>query len=159
MIREAITADFNFIFLLYMHPSTNPYLLYDPMDEISFDPIFNDLLDKKLLFVYENDGEAIGMCKLVPQPHRNAHTVYLGGVAVHPSYSGKGYGSKMMKDIIEYAGANGYKRIELSTAIHNEAAIRLYEKYGFKREGVLKKYTWFKNENIFWDEVMMAYLF
>ena len=159
MIKQAAATDFDFIFLLYMHPSTNPFLLYEPMDEKSFEPIFTDLLYKNFLFVYEHNDEAIGMCKLVPQPHRNAHTIYLGGVAIHPSYSGKGHGSKMMKDIIEYAGANGYKRIELSTAIHNDAAIKLYEKCGFKREGILEKYTWFKNESVFWDEVMMAYLF
>jgi len=35
----------------------------------------------------------------------------------------------------------------------------LYEKAGFVKEGVLKKYTWLKNENKFLDEVMMAYLY
>lgn len=159
MLRKANTNDFDFIYLLYMHPSTNPYLLYDPMDAESFKPIFDKLIADKILFVYEDDGEGKGMCKIVPQPHRNAHTVYLGGVAIHPDVAGKGYGRKMMNDIIEYAGNNGYKRIELSTAIHNEPALKLYEKSGFKREGILEKYTWFKNENIFWDEVMMAYLF
>ena len=159
MIRHAATTDFNFIYLLYMHPATNPYLLYDPMDADSFKPIFEKLMADEVLFVYEDNDEQKGMCKIVPQPHRNAHTVYLGGVAIHPEYAGKGYGKKMMQDIIEYAGSKGYKRIELSTAIHNEAAIKLYEKSGFNSEGILKKYTWFKNENIFWDEVMMAYLF
>ena len=158
MIRHAEEKDFDFIYLLYMHPATNPFLLYDEMDKTSFKPIFNELLERKILFVFENEIEAKGMCKLVP-PYRNEHTVYLGGVAVHPDFTGKGYGSKMMKDIIDYCGKNNFKRIELSTAIHNTPAIRLYEKSGFVQEGLLKKYTWFKKDNIFWDEVMMAYLF
>ena len=37
-------------------------------------------------------------------------------------------------------------------------AIRLYEKAGFEKEGVLRKYSRMKNENIFLDEVMMSWL-
>jgi putative acetyltransferase len=98
------------------------------------------------------------MCKLVPQQHRNAHVLYLGGVAVHPFFAGKGEGIKMMQDIIDYAKQKGFLRIELSVASINEKAIRLYEKAGFVKEGVLKKFTYLKNENKFLDEVMMAYL-
>lgn len=159
MLRQVTQKDFDFIYLLYMHPATNPFLLYDEMDKISFQPIFKQLTEKNLLFVYEENREEIGMCKIVPQEHRNAHMVYLGGVAIHPEFAGKGHGTKMMLDIIEYCRSKNIKRIELSTAIHNAAAIRLYEKCGFKQEGILRNYTWFKRENIFWDEVMMSYIF
>ena len=64
----------------------------------------------------------------------------------------------MMNDIIDFAKQNGFLRIELSVALINEKAIRLYEKAGFVKEGLLKKFTYLKSENKYLDEVMMAYL-
>lgn len=159
MLRKATTEDFDFLYELYMHSQVNRYLLYEQMDAGSFLPIFNDLIEKEYLFIYENNNTTIGMCKLVPQQYRNSHIVYLGGVAIHPSYSGKGEGMKMIQEIIDYAKEKKFLRIELSVATVNGKAIRLYEKAGFAKEGVLKNFTYLKSENKFLDEVMMAYLF
>jgi RimJ/RimL family protein N-acetyltransferase len=142
-----------------MHPLTNRYLLYEPMNEPDFEFIFNDLLQKEVLYLYENNGAETGMFKLVPQQYRNSHTGYLGGVAIHPEAGGKGQGTIMLQEIIALGAAMGLQRIELSTAVMNEKAIRLYQKTGFEQEGILRKYTHLKKENIFLDEVMMAYLY
>lgn len=139
-----------------MHPVTNPWLLYERMDKDSFKPIFDDLLAKDIIYIYSEGGVNIGMFKFIHQQHRNAHMAYLGGLAIHPDYAGNGYGQKMMQDIIALGKQMHLARIELSTATINEKAIRLYEKTGFEKEGILRKYTWFKNENRFIDEVMMS---
>jgi RimJ/RimL family protein N-acetyltransferase len=159
MLRLVTSEDFKFIFDLYMHPQVNRYLLYEQTGSDAFLPIFNDLLEKKNLFIYENNKIATGMCKLVPQQYRNSHIVYLGGVAIHPSFAGKGEGFKMIEEIIHYIKEEGFLRIELSVASINGKAIRLYEKVGFTKEGVLKKFTYLKSEDKYLDEVMMAYLF
>ena len=159
MIRKAFEADFDFIYGLYMHPNSNPYFLYEQMNKSSFLPIFNELLAAEILFVYEKEKIAIGMCKLRPNLFRNAHIVYLGSVAIHPSFAGKGEGSKMMEEIKLYIMGKGFLRMELSVATENKKAIHLYEKAGFIKEGRLKKYTYLKTENRFMDEVLMAYLF
>jgi RimJ/RimL family protein N-acetyltransferase len=65
----------------------------------------------------------------------------------------------MLKEILSYAKTCGFLRIELSTATINDKAIRLYEKVGFQKEGVLRKFCYLKSENRFLDEVMMAYLY
>ena len=159
MLRPATSNDLDFLFGLYMHPLANRFLLYEVMDLKSFLPILNELIEKKQLFVYENDMTSVGMCKLVAQQHRNAHIVYLGGVAIHPDLAGKGEGSKMLKEVIEYVKQKEFLRIELSVATINEKAIHFYEKAGFIKEGVLKKFTYLKKEDRFLDEVFMAYLF
>ncbi len=159
MIRKATREDFDFIYELYMHQQINPFLLYEQMDAESFLPIYNDLLVKEVLYVFEDDGLSTGMCKLVPQQYRNAHIIYLGGFAIHPFFGGRGEGLKMMLEIIAYVKAKGFLRIELSVASINEKAIRLYEKAGFVKEGLLKRFTYLKSENKYLDEVMMAYLF
>jgi RimJ/RimL family protein N-acetyltransferase len=158
MIRQASTTDFDFIYQLYMHPQINPWLLYEPMDAISFQPIYEDLVNRNVLYVYENNGVAAGMCKLIPQQYRNAHILYLGGVGIHSSFAGKGEGINMMHDIILFAKQKGFKRIELSVASINERAIHLYEKAGFVKEGHLRNFTYLKSEDKFLDEVMMACL-
>ncbi len=159
MSRKIIAADLDFIYGLYMHPDINPYLLYEMMDAKSFAAIFTELLHKGIIYVYETDGVPAGMFKLMPQQHRNAHIAYLGGVAIHPSYAGKGYGIKMMQEIIALGSQMDLLRIELSTAVANDKAIRLYEKVGFVKEGVLRKYTRLKSEERFLDEVLMSYLY
>ena len=159
MTRAMRREDFPFIYELYMHPATNPYLLYEIMDEVSFEPIFVDLLERNIIYVYESEGIPVGMFKLLPLTYRTSHIVYLGGLAIHPDKAGAGHGKAMLQEIMELCRQKGFLRIELSTATINERAIRLYEKAGFQREGVLRNYTYLKSENRFLDEVMMSYLF
>lgn len=159
MVRHATTEDFDFIHGLYFHPHINPYLLYEMTESDNFKPIFADLLSKQIVYVFENDGKKIGMFKLYTHTYRSSHIAYLGGVAVHPDFGGKGFGQQMFKEMLELAEKRGVLRLELSTATTNETAIRLYEKMGFQREGVMRNYTFLKSENRFLDEMMMAYLF
>ena len=158
MVRQATAKDFSFIYDLYFHPQINPFLLYEMMDKAAFRPIFKDLLKKKVLYIFDIDGEKVGMFKLIPLMYRTEHIAYLGGVAIHPQWAGKGFGVQMMQEILAYAKQCGILRIELSTATINEKAIHLYEKVGFQKEGVLRNYTYLKSENRFLDEVLMAYL-
>lgn len=158
MIRQASHTDLEFIYELYMHPLINPWLLYEPMDAKQFRPIFEELLSKKVLYVFEVDGLPVGMCKLVPFEHRTAHIIYIGGIAVHPLFAGKGYGHLLMEEIKTKTAAKGFKRLELSVATINDKAIRMYERCGFVKEGVLRNYTYLKSENRYLDEHVMSCL-
>lgn len=141
-----------------MHPQVNPFLLYEPMGGEEFKPIFGDLLQRDVKYIFEVEETSVGMFKLVPNVYRAGHIVYLGGLAVHPSFAGKGYGSAMMNEIIQYATQQRFLRIELSVSVTNLKAQHLYEKAGFEREGILRKYTYLQSENKMVDEVMMAWL-
>lgn len=158
MIRLAKPTDCKFFFDLYMHPQVNPWLLYEQMPEAEFEPIFDDLCSKNTLFVFSDAQNDIGMCKIIRNAYRTEHIAYLGGVAINPDYSGKGYGEMMLKDIIEYCKNIGIKRLELSTATINYRAISLYEKMGFQKEGVLRNYCYLKSRDMYIDEVMMSLL-
>lgn len=159
MIRKATPADFHFLYYLYMHPQVNPFLLYEYMQQEDFHAVFDELQHKEVLYIFEEQGDDVGMFKLIPQQFRNAHIAYLGGVAVDPGQSGKGLGLKMMEEIKTYARQNGFLRIELTVATSNEKAIQLYVKAGFHHEGVLKKYTYLKSKDHYIDEAVMAFLF
>jgi L-phenylalanine/L-methionine N-acetyltransferase len=159
MIKLIKKEDFDYIYGLYMHPQVNPYLLYEMMDKKAFRPIFKDLLKRNIIYIYADNGQDIGMFKLYPHTYRASHIGYLGGVAIHPDFGGKGFGVKMMQEIVNFAKTQGYLRIELSTATINDRAIKLYEKIGFEKEGVMRNYTFLKSENRFLDEILMRYLF
>ena len=159
MTRSATLEDFNFVYNLYMHPQVNPFLLYENTGQEEFYPIFEALVLSGVKFIYGNERESMGMFKLVPMLHRNHHIVYLGGLAIHPVFAGKGTGSKMLKEIVDLAEKRGFLRIELSVSVANEKAIRLYEKTGFKQEGILRKFTHLQSENRFVDEVLMAFIY
>ncbi len=158
MLTPAAASDFNFFYFLYMHPQVNPYLLYEMMEEQSFEPIFNDLLQQNVLYKYVADDVPVGMCKLIQLKHRNSHIQYLGGLAIDPAHAGKNYGLKLMQEIIAYAKEQNVLRIELSVSVENIRAINLYKKAGFNQEGILRKYTYLKKENRYIDEVLMSCL-
>lgn len=157
-LLQATEADFEFFYELYMHPEVNRYLLYDPMEPADFQPIYDALLYQGVLYRYVENGIAVGMCKLILEQHRNSHAIYLGGLAIHPHYAGKGCGSRMMEAIKNFALKNRRIRIELSAAAENLRAIRLYEKAGFEQEGLFRKYTWLQSTGEYLDEIMMAWV-
>ena len=159
MARSITATDFDFIYSLYMHPQVNPWLLYEPMDAAAFKPVFEDLLSKNILYIFEAEGRPVGMFKFIQQPYRNHHIAYLGGLGIHPEFTGKGYGQQMMTEIVALGKTMGIVRIELTVATINEKAITLYEKNGFVKEGVLRKFTHLVKEDRFIDEVMMSYLY
>ena len=61
MVRDATNEDFDFTYSLYFHPQVNPFLLYEMMETEDFKPIFADLLAKEIVFIFEKDGEKVGM--------------------------------------------------------------------------------------------------
>jgi ribosomal protein S18 acetylase RimI-like enzyme len=158
VLTKATDKDFLFIYQLYMHPTINPYLMYEPMDENTFIPIFNNLIQQDILYICNLHDEQVGMCKLIPLPYRSAHGVYCGSVAIHPNYMGKGLGKKMMQQVVKHAIELGFKRIELSVAVENIKAIELYKSVGFYNVGLLKNYTFLQLQNRYVDEWMMECL-
>ncbi|MBF2708944.1 GNAT family N-acetyltransferase [Flavobacterium soyangense] len=158
MLEKVKADDFSYIYKLYMNPEVNPFLLYEMMDSETFRPIFDDLLKDEVLYLYKEGTKTLGMCKLVRQKYRDEHKLYLGGVAIHPEHFGKGFGRKMMLEIIDFCREKAILRIELTAAVHNKKAIQLYENVGFIKEGVLKNYTYLKSKNQFIDEVLMSNL-
>ena len=158
MLRHALPNDFNFVHALYMHPQVNPWLLYEPMDASEFMPVYEELLYRRVKYIFEIDGVPVGMCKLIPETHRSAHVLYLGGLAIAPHYAGRSYGRQLIEAVKTHAQKNGFSRIALTVAVSNEKARRLYFKTGFREEGVLKQYTYIRSRNEYLDEMLMALL-
>jgi ribosomal protein S18 acetylase RimI-like enzyme len=60
------------------------------------------------------------------------------GIGVRDDYHGKGVGSKLMSNLIGLARKAGLKGLRLTVLANNYRAIRLYEKFGFKKTKFVK---------------------
>lgn len=70
--------------------------------------------------------------------NRFSHKVEFG-VCVLKDFWEYGIGGNLLKESISWADFNGIKKITLNVLETNEKAIKLYEKFGFEIEGILKK--------------------
>jgi putative acetyltransferase len=88
------------------------------------------------------EGEVIGTLGLhVNQRPRRSHTADLG-MAVRDDWQGKGVGSALLAAACDLADRwLPVTRIELTVYVDNAAAVALYEKFGFEREGLLRRYA------------------
>ena len=68
-------------------------------------------------------------------------------VAVNPSGRRKGIGEKIVRDILNRAYEKGVRDVFLEVRETNSAAIALYEKIGFKEEGIRKNFYEKPKEN------------
>lgn len=61
--------------------------------------------------------------------------LYIRGMAVSPEARGERMGELLLLEIEKFANENGIRRLFLSTTPFLARAIRLYEKWGFRRTG------------------------
>lgn len=107
----------------------------DPWSE---DSVRYDVVDNKLAFyiVAEIDSKVVGyvgIWNIVDEGH-------ITNVAVSPDYRRMHIASAMIEVLIDVTGEAGVERHTLEVRASNDAAIKLYEKYGFQREGIRKGY-------------------
>lgn len=91
-----------------------------------------------------------------PNRPRRRHAAAIG-MGVHDEWQGKGVGSALMRAGVEMADRwLNLTRLELEVYTDNEPAIRLYERFGFEREGTLRQYGF--RDGRYVDAYMMARL-
>jgi RimJ/RimL family protein N-acetyltransferase len=59
------------------------------------------------------------------------------GMAIIPEYRGKGVGTALVKVLFDKMIEMGIKRVSLSVDPHNLAAVKLYQRFGFKEVGTV----------------------
>lgn len=59
---------------------------------------------------------------------------------IRPVYQGKGFGQAILKHLADYALQHQVALLRLETGIHQVAALKLYERFGFRRCGPFGEY-------------------
>lgn len=104
------------------------------------------------------DDRVVGTLGLntFPSRPRRRHAGGIG-MGVHDDWQGKGVGTALLRAAVEMADRwLNLRRLELKVYTDNEAAIRLYERFGFEREGTLRQYAF--RDGVYIDAHMMARL-
>ncbi len=85
--------------------------------------------------VAEESGEIIGWCDIVPHPFEGMRHVGRLGMGVQKDHRSRGVGRGLLSVAVQKAFAADLERIELEVFASNRSAVRLYERFGFQREG------------------------
>ena len=78
-------------------------------------------------WVAVRESEIVGTVSVVPSGER----LYVRSMAVIPSARGQNIGVKLLRHIEDFAAANNYKSLFLSTTPFLSRAIKLYQQMGF----------------------------
>ena len=107
------------------------------------------------VFVAEGPGGIIGRLSVARDAHPASHHVADLGLMVAAAHRRQGVGRAFLERAVEWARTAGVRKLELHVLPHNEAAIALYEVFGFTREGYRRGH--FRRGSRYEDAILMAY--
>lgn len=107
------------------------------------------------VFVAEDDGAIVGRLSLSRDPHPASRHVADIGLMVAASHRGKGIGRMLLEEAVAWSRMSEIRKLELHVFPWNEPALRLYEAFGFEREGYRKGHYARDDELV--DAILMAY--
>lgn len=109
-----------------------------------------------VLVAESDDGEIVGRLSLSRDAHPASVHVADLGLMVDARYRRRGIGRALLAAAVEWARTNGVRKLELHVFPHNQAAIALYERFGFEREGYRKQH-YLRSNGRYVDAILMAY--
>ena len=117
--------------------------------------ILSFLQDKKsMMFVARHNGKIVGLAAYRSMPRRFSHRADIG-ISILKDYWGNKIATRLIETMLDFAqNVARSKVISLEVATDNIRAIRLYEKFGFEKIGLFKKY--FKVVDEFLDAYIMT---
>jgi RimJ/RimL family protein N-acetyltransferase len=108
------------------------------------------------VFVAEReDGALVGRLSIGRDPHPASTHVADVGLMVALDARRQGVGTALLQAAVGWAREAGVRKLELHVFPWNEAAIALYEAFGFEREGFRKRH--YRRGGDFVDAILMAY--
>ncbi len=90
--------------------------------------VIRDRFGKGEMWVAVLDEKVVGTVSVVPENE----SLYIRSMAILPTARGNEIGEQLLTKIEDYAVANGYRRLFLSTTPFLHRAISLYENFGFQ---------------------------
>jgi RimJ/RimL family protein N-acetyltransferase len=108
------------------------------------------------VFVAErDDGALVGRLSVGRDPHPASSHVADVGLMVALDARRQGVGTGLLEAAVGWAREAGVRKLELHVFPWNDAAIALYDAFGFEREGYRKRH--YRRGGEFVDAILMAY--
>jgi RimJ/RimL family protein N-acetyltransferase len=107
------------------------------------------------VFVAETPEAIVGRLSIARDSHPASWHVADLGLMVAAGFRRRGVGTALLEQAVDWARSVGVTKLELHVFPHNEAAIALYEQYGFVREGYRRRH--YRRGREYVDAILMAY--
>ena len=101
------------------------------------------------------NGEIIGTASLNRKPRRMSHRGEFG-ISLKKAWWGCGAASALTEAVLAFAKENGFEQLNLEVRSDNARAIRLYEKYGFRKLCTVPNFFKVNGESIDFDLMNLA---
>lgn len=129
---EETTAAFNRVFEEYVVPmafSQAQFAIHLDANQVdrSLSPIW-----------YDERDDVVAAAALAVRERRG----WIGGFGIAPPYRGRGYGARLIGELIETARRRELSTLSLEVLQQNHAALRTYERAGFTTVRELLSFTW-----------------
>jgi RimJ/RimL family protein N-acetyltransferase len=146
-------ADYDLMRLL--HPGA-VRLVNEDAELEWFERMQNDSRTWCFAIVVGAEQRLVGSCSLMNVEGKNRKAT-LGISIADPTARGQGLGFEAMTLLLEFGFLElNLNRIQLHVFGFNERAVKLYERLGFEREGILRQSVY--REGRYWDEHIMGLL-
>jgi ribosomal-protein-alanine N-acetyltransferase len=93
-------------------------------------------LDTRHYLVAVEAGRVLGFAGLCDYPDE----AFVQTIGVARAAQGRGLGARLLRALLEEAARRRARRVALEVRADNERAIGLYERFGFRREGIRRGY-------------------
>ncbi|KAE9398104.1 acyl-CoA N-acyltransferase [Gymnopus androsaceus JB14] len=159
-LRAVREADFENLMVLFNHDRVEKMLTSGfvvPLG-VKAEKELREMCSSRLLYVIietKDNHEFVGFISLWDAQMKNRDARL--GMALLPSFWGRGYATEVLRFIIDYAFRQlALHRVSLHVFGNNTAAIKVYNKVGFVQEGVQRKANWIdgKWQDVIWMAVL-----
>jgi len=100
-------------------------------------------------------GRLVGMVDVERRRWNNSAWVW--NIAIDRDYRGRGIGTQLMQQVIEWGRREGLRAIVLETQTNNWSACRFYQKFGFQLSGIDDHY--YSNRDVANKEVALFWTY
>lgn len=141
-IREIKIEDAeNLIKLIKKVENQSDFMLMEPGERKTTMEQQRKLLERieqqknSTIFVAEVESKLVGyLIAMGGNVRRTEHSAYIV-IGILQNYRGKGIGTELFNNVVEWAYKHNVSRLELTAVTENKAALTLYKKSGFEIEG------------------------
>jgi aminoglycoside 6'-N-acetyltransferase len=109
------------------------------------------------VWLIEMNGRVVGLIQAYEETDPQYRHAGID-LSLHPDAHGQGIGPEAIRVLARHLFDHGHHRIVIDPNAANARAIRAYEKVGFRRVGVMRRYEWDATQQAWTDGVLMDLL-
>jgi aminoglycoside 6'-N-acetyltransferase len=137
-LRSAVESDVPALVAIRATPEVRRRWRADDLEQDTLDSIGEE--DLHVLVIEDSGGRVVGAIQWAGEEEPDYRHADID-VYLDPAVHDRGFGTDAVRTLARHLfGVEGHHRLVIDPAADNHAAIRCYEKVGFRRVGVMRQY-------------------